>query len=99
VFFSGVGDPKKAYGVLGLADPLDKIIGPFLPRMMTTVLLPFKGKIIYDGLLLVHNISFGGGIKRSLNEEYREAKEAFGIITSLDGQLAATREKPKKTRS
>ena len=65
VFFSCMGAPKKAYGVLGLADPPEKIIGPYLPRLITTVLLPFKGKIIYDGLLVVHNISFGGGGSRS----------------------------------
>ena len=45
VFFSCMGAPKKAYGVLGLADPPEKIIGPYLPRLITTVLLPFKGKI------------------------------------------------------
>jgi len=96
VFFSSKGAPNKAYGVLGLADPLEEVIGPYLPRLITAVLLPFKGRIIYDGLVSGYNITFGGGIKRSLNEEYKEAKEAFGIITSLSGQPAAPSEKPKK---
>ena len=98
VFFSSQGAPNKAYGVLGLADPLEKVVGPYLPRLITAVLLPFKGRIIYDGLVSGYNITFGGGIKRSLNEDYREAKETFGIITSLGGQPAAPPEKPKKTR-
>ena len=98
VFFSSEGSPNKAYGVLGLADPLEEVIGPYLPRLITAVLLPFKGRIIYDGLVSGYNITFGGGIKRSLNEEYKEAKEAFGIITSLGGQPAAPPEKPKKVR-
>ena len=83
VFLSSGGSPNKAYGVLGLADPLKEVIGPYLPRLITTVLLPFRGKITYDGLVSGFNISFGGGMKRMLNEEYKQAKEAFGIITSL----------------
>ena len=83
VFLTSGGSPNKAYGVLGLADPLEEVIGPYLPRLITTVLLPFRGKIIYDGLVSGFNITFGGGIKRMLNEEYKQAKEAFGIITSL----------------
>jgi hypothetical protein len=83
VFLSSGGSPNKAYGVLGLADPLEEVIGPYLPRLITAVLLPFRDKIIYDGLVSGFNISFGGGIKRMLNGEYKQAKEAFGIITSL----------------
>ncbi len=83
VFLASGSSPEKAYGVLGLADPLEEVIGPYLPRLAETVLLPFKGKIVYDGLVSGYNISFGGGIKRMLNEEYKQAKEAFGIITSL----------------
>ncbi|MHB0960757.1 MAG: hypothetical protein ACYC0X_32730 [Pirellulaceae bacterium] len=80
---------------LGLADPLKEVIGPYLSRLVTAVLLPFKGKIIYDGLVSGYNITFGGGIKRSLHDDYKEAKEAFGIITSLGDQSAAPPEKPK----
>jgi hypothetical protein len=75
--------PQKAYGVLALADPFEELVGPYLPRLINAVLLSFKDKIIYDGLLSGHNVTFGGGVKRRLNEEYKEAKEAFGIITSL----------------
>ena len=51
VFLTSGGSPNKAYGVLGLADPMEQVIGPYLPRLITTVLLPFKGRIIYDGLI------------------------------------------------
>ena len=92
---SSGGSPKKAYGVLALADPFEELVGPYLPRLIHAVLLPFKDKIIYDGLLSGHNITFGGGVKRRLNEEYKEAKEAFGIITSLpEGELP-----PKKPKT
>jgi len=102
VFLSSGGSPNKAYGVLGLADPLGEVIGPYLPRLIQTVLLPFQGKIIYDGLISGYNISFGGGIKRMLNDEYKQAKEAFGIITSLpfEGEEpeAPLPDKPKKSK-
>jgi len=36
-------------------------------------LLPFKGHIVYDGLVSSYKISFGPGIRRSLNENFKEA--------------------------
>jgi hypothetical protein len=66
--------------------------------LVTTVLLPFRGKIIYDGLVSGYNITFGGGIKRTLNEEYKQAKEAFGIITSLGDDMASAAKPPKKSK-
>jgi hypothetical protein len=59
-----------------------------------------KGQIIYDGLLAPYSISFGGGIKRMLNEEYNRAKETFGIITSLpEGSQPPPRPKKPRERS
>jgi len=96
VFLTSGGSPNKAYGVLGLADPMKEVIGPYLPRLITTVLLPFQDKIIYDGLVSGYNITFGGGMKRMLNEEYKQAKESFGIITSLGEEAVSEQKKPKK---
>ncbi len=110
VFLASGSFPNKAYGVLGLTDPLEELIGPYLPRLIETALLPFKGRIVYDGLMSTYNISFGGGIKRMLNDDYRQAKEAFGIITSLplegeeptpagkDEALIATCDRPGKAQ-
>ena len=75
-------ETTKAYGVLAIADSFTELV-PFIPIIVDTVLLPFKGKIVYDGLLSSQNIYFGGGIKRSLNDTYNEAKAKYGIITSL----------------
>src|SRR3954463_15868748 len=82
VFLSST-EPVVAYGVLALFDPFEAVIGPYLPRMIKTTLLPFKGRIVYDGLVTGYNIVFGGGIKRRLDEEYKEAKAQHGITTSL----------------
>ena len=80
--FLPLGKEPKAYGVLAIADLFTELV-PFMPIMVDTVLLPFRGKIIYDGLLSSQSIYFGGGIKRSLNDSYNEAKAKYGIITSL----------------
>jgi len=60
------------------------------------VLLPFKGKIIHDGMMGSYNIYFGGGIRSSLNEEYMTAKQNNRIITTLEPELAKPARKPKK---
>ncbi len=78
------------YGVLGLFEPLDVVIaGARLPVLVQAVLLPFRGQIIYDGLMNVYPLSFGPGIRANLNETYRRLKAKEGIIESLvepDGQ-------------
>jgi hypothetical protein len=99
VFLSNDQSPNKAYGVLGLADPLEEVVSPYLPVFTGAVLLPFKGQIIYDGLLDAYAVTFGGNIRRSIYEEYQEAKEAFGIITALpEGSQPPPAPKKPKTR-
>jgi hypothetical protein len=50
VFLSST-EPVVAYGVLALFDPFEVVVGPYLPRMIKTTFLPFKGQIVYDGLV------------------------------------------------
>jgi hypothetical protein len=77
------GSPPKAYGVLALESDFQEMVGPWLPVLLKAVLLPFKGQIIYDGILIPYLVTFGPGIRRDLKEAYQEAKARFGIITSL----------------
>jgi len=76
-------NPPKTYGVLALNTPFNEMAGQYLPVMVNAVLLPFKDKIIYDSMFSPHSISFGSGIRRSLNDDYQQAKSRFGIITTL----------------
>src|SRR6516164_7404474 len=62
--FLSTTSPAIAYGVLALSQPFEDLIGPYLPVMTQTVLLPFKDKIVYDGLMSSYSISFGPGIRR-----------------------------------
>jgi hypothetical protein len=58
VFLSTDKQPV-AYGVLALSQPFEELVGPYLPVLTQTVLLPFKGMIVYDGLMSSYRISFG----------------------------------------
>jgi hypothetical protein len=87
------------YAVLALMQPLQVVLGGVsLPVYVKTVLLPFKGKIIYDGLLEGHNISFGPGISTSVKNRYRIAKQKGEIIESLDPDWKPAPVKQKKMK-
>lgn len=84
-----IGKDDQVYSVHGIQDPLDEVIPSYaLPRMVEAILLPFNGKIIYDGLLAGYNIHFGGGIRSDLNHTYTVAKQKNRIITTLEPELA-----------
>jgi len=80
-----IGENNKVYGVLALTEPFRHVLGGMpLPFYLKTVLLPFKGKIIYDGLIEGYNIYFGGGVSTSMSNMYQAAKMQGKIIESLD---------------
>ena len=96
-----VGEDSQVYGVLGLHDSVeDALYGRRPPVMVQAVLLPFKGKIVYDSILSFYNIYFGKGIRSGLNEAYMAAKQNDRIITTLEPELLKPapqkREKPSK---
>ena len=66
------------------------------------MLLPFKGRIIYDGLLINSDILLGRMMRRNLNEIFKELKALRGVITSLPWSPAppvaiAPKSKPRPT--
>lgn len=84
--FMTMKEPEHLYGVLGLIDPLEVVTGGApLPTMVKATLLPFRDRIIYDGLLNPYRIFFGPGIRSSVNETYSRLKEREGIIEGLIG--------------
>ncbi|MDK1119306.1 MAG: hypothetical protein QGM50_11045 [Anaerolineae bacterium] len=81
---------EKVYAVLALYDPIEDVF-PYgsIPYYAKAVLLPFKGYIIYDGLLQGYSVMFGGGIKFDLKETYMAAKQNCEIIESFDPKKQA----------
>ena len=76
--FLSTTSPAIAYGVLALSQPFEELIGPYLPVLTQTVLLPFKGMIVYDGLMSSYNISFGPGIRRISTRISRRPRHGTG---------------------
>lgn len=72
-----------AYGLVGLVDPLERVIPNPLPAMIETVLLPFRGKISYDGIVSTLNVTFGPGSRRAFEQDFRRAKAGNRVLTSL----------------
>ncbi len=88
---------ETVYAVLALHDSFDQFAPkPYLPVYINTVLLPFKEKIIYDGVMSTHRIQFGGGIRGSLRETYLNAKQTGKIIETLDEKSRPTTKKRKE---
>jgi len=72
------------YGVLGITDSISEAIpAEELPKMVKTVLIPFKDRIIYDSIFHVYNIQFGHNMRRDCKERYSEIKAEKGIISTL----------------
>ena len=80
----------RVYSVLALYDSFEDIfLYAQLPHYVRATLLPFKGRIIYDGMMRGYSVSFGGGVKRDLKETYMTAKQNGRIIESFDSQVQA----------
>jgi len=73
----------KFYAVKALSDSFDELI-PDYPAVFELSILPFKGQIIYDGFIKGGNVKIGTNMKKSLHQEYMQAKKNNEIITSLD---------------
>ena len=87
--FLATKEPAAGYGVVSLTDPIEFLVGRRLPVLAECLLLPFCGRIVYDGLMSGFNLSFGPGIRRTFNESYQRIKRTSGIVTRLDGGEAA----------
>ena len=90
--------PSQVYAVLGLLDRIEDILYTQRPPILVkAVLLPFKGRIVYDGMFEFYRISFGPGIRGDLNETFQAAKQAGEIIESLEPEAeSAEPSRPKK---
>ncbi len=78
------GPPIRAYGVLGLSDPLQAVIGGSLPVLVDAVLLPFEGQIVYDSVLRYVDVGFQPGVSGVLERAYRLAQVSDALITAIE---------------
>ena len=79
--------PASVYSVAGITESIPEVLyrscGEGQARLLTTTLVPFKGRIVYDGFLVITQASFGPGIGARYRDAYLRAKEQGAIIVSL----------------
>ena len=73
----------RLYGIKGISSSMENALRRNLPTQIETVLLPFKGKIIYDSFMSSMAVGYAEGAKAAFREMYDKAIE-HGIITSLE---------------
>lgn len=73
----------RLYGIKGISNSLAHALRRDLPAQVETVLLPFKGKIIYDSFMSSLQIGFGEGAEEVFRDVYDRAIK-HGIITTLE---------------
>lgn len=84
---------RRVYAVLGLTEDIGEFLyhrSPVgLAAMVETTLLPFKGRIVWDGLVALLRVAFGPGIRSGFKEAYMRAKDRGEIVTTLgDGRAS-----------
>ena len=80
---------KDVFAVVGLYSPLAELI-PRVPMFVEATLLPFRDRIIIDGIIESMQIGFGAGARRMLQARFTEAKAKSQIRTTLSAKPART---------
>lgn len=73
---------NRLYGVKGISNAIEFTLQRNVPVSIETVLLPFKGMIIYDSFMASLSMTFGEGAKSELRDLHAQAMK-FGVLTSL----------------
>lgn len=81
------GDGGRFFQVLGLRNSVEFAMG-HMPTMTETCLLPFRGRLVYDGIMRSYRIVFGSGARKLMNEEYQRARRKGAVCTSLEPEQA-----------
>lgn len=73
---------ESVYIVKGLFSTWEEMLGES-PALLEAVLIPFRGSIISDGLVVPYRIYFGKGTREDFKEEYMNAKRNHTIRFSF----------------
>ncbi|HZK01974.1 MAG TPA: SEC-C metal-binding domain-containing protein [Anaerovoracaceae bacterium] len=83
---SDKNDKDIIYGVKGISNSIASTMLRKLPVMVETVLLPFKGKLIYDSYMASSQIGFKKGAMEMFGRIYEKAIKN-GIVTNLNDSI------------
>lgn len=90
IFMEEAEKDPKAYLVLALETPLWEIVPILPPVRVAAVLLPFKGRIVYDGMINADRIFFGSEMARSVKAISDRAIMEHGLVKSLPYKSSVT---------
>lgn len=72
------------YAVKGLTDSVAFLTKKQAPIMVNTAIMPFEGKIIYDGLVAINpDIEYPDELVAATKKDYSDLVAEFGLITKL----------------
>ncbi len=74
---------NKFYAVKALSDTFDQFFDNF-PVNISTTLIPYKDKIIYDGFIQSSGLYYGRNMTQTMNDDYKEAKRNKQIVTKIE---------------
>ena len=74
---------NRFYTEKALGHSFDTFFDNF-PVNISTTLIPFKDKIIYDAFIQSSGVYYGQNMKAAMNEDYNKAKRNKEILTNLE---------------
>ncbi len=78
--YTAIMTGDKAYMLKGINDNIDNIISyKKLPQPVMTLIIPFRNKLIYDGILLEIDIKMGVSFERKVEAEYEKAIKYYHL--------------------
>lgn len=86
--------PGHLYGVVGLQSPIHEMLEQKPPVLVGTVLLPFCGVIVADGLISSTQVHLGRNIQEDIRQHYNRIKLRAGITICLDSEKPSVQGKP-----
>ncbi len=94
-----LGSSGSALLVTGINSTVEEMVGMHgTPIAVQTAVLPFRDRIITDGLIAYMPISVGPGIRDSLKEQYMAAKEAGRVFTTLTDEYLREERKARERK-
>jgi len=71
----------RYFAVLGLTSPIETMVEDF--SIIETALVPFRGLIVCDGLIVNENILLGKNMMENCRDGYLQAKQSGDLIKKL----------------
>ncbi|MDO8302519.1 MAG: hypothetical protein Q7T18_04680 [Sedimentisphaerales bacterium] len=71
----------RYFAALGLTSPIEEMVEDF--SIIETALVPFKGRIVCDGLIVNNNVLLGKNMMTNCRNGYLQAKQSGDLIQTL----------------